>query len=152
MAAGAQAVQLFDSWVGCLAPADYDAFVLPHMRSTLGAIARTGVPVIHFGTDTSALLERMADAGGDVIGLDWRTPLDEGWARLGEGVAVQGNLDPTVLFAPRERLLARVDDVLRRAGGRRGHVFNLGHGILPGTPVENVKAVVDHVHERTAAP
>ena len=150
--AGAQALQVFDSWIGALDAGDYREFVAPHVHDLFARLAGTGVPVIHFGTGTAHLLEAQRDAGGDVIGLDWRTPLDEGWARLGDGVAVQGNLDPTVLFAPRARLLARVDDVLRRAGGRRGHVFNLGHGILPGTPVENVKAVVDHVHERTAAP
>ena len=149
--AGAQALQLFDSWVGALDAGDYREFVAPHVRALLARLDGTDVPVIHFGTGTGHLLEAQRDAGGHVIGLDWRTPLDEGWARLGDGVAVQGNLDPTVLLAPRERLLARVDDVLRRAAGRRGHVFNLGHGILPGTPVENVKAVVDHVHARTAA-
>jgi uroporphyrinogen decarboxylase len=149
--AGAQALQLFDSWVGALDAADYREFVAPHVRALLAKLEGAGVPVIHFGTGTGHLLEAQRDAGGDVIGLDWRTPLDEGWARLGDSVAVQGNLDPTALLGPRERLLARVDEVLRRAGGRRGHVFNLGHGILPGTPVENVKAVVDHVHARTAA-
>jgi uroporphyrinogen decarboxylase len=146
--AGAQALQLFDSWVGALDAGDYREFVLPHVKTVFAKLAGTGVPVIHFGTTTGHLLALQKEAGGDVIGLDWRTPLDEGWSRLGE-VAVQGNLDPTALFAPRERLLARVDDVLARAAGRPGHVFNLGHGILPGTPVENVKAVVDHVHERT---
>ena len=110
------------------------------------------MPVIHFGTGTFHLLEAQREAGGHVVGLDWRTPLDEGWARLGPRVGVQGNLDPTLLFGPRDRLLARVDDVLRRAARRRGHIFNLGHGILPGTPVENVKAVVEHVHAATAAP
>ena len=147
--AGAQALQVFDSWIGALDAADYREFVLPHMRALFAKLAGTDVPVIHFGTGTFHLLEEQRDAGGDVIGLDWRTPLDDGWARLGPSVAVQGNLDPTLLFGPRERLLARVDDVLRRAAGRRGHVFNLGHGILPTTPVENVKAVVDHVHART---
>jgi uroporphyrinogen decarboxylase len=108
------------------------------------------VPTIHFGTGTGHLLAVQREAGGDVIGVDWRTPLDEGWSRV-PGAAVQGNLDPATLFAPRERLLARVDDVLRRAGGRPGHVFNLGHGILPTTPVENVRAVVEHVRARTSA-
>jgi uroporphyrinogen decarboxylase len=146
--AGAQAVQVFDSWVGALDVADYREFVLPHVRALFDRLGDVGVPRIHFGTTSGHLLEAMREAGGDVIGLDWRTPLDQGWARL-PGAAVQGNLDPTLLFAPRERLLARVDDILARAGGRPGHVFNLGHGILPTTPVENVKAVVDHVHERT---
>jgi uroporphyrinogen decarboxylase len=148
--AGAQALQLFDSWVGALDAADYREFVLPHVRTVFARLEGTGVPVIHFGTGTGHLLEAQREAGGDVIGLDWRMPLDEGRARLGPTVAVQGNLDPTLLLGPRERLLARVDDVLARAGGRPGHVFNLGHGILPGTPVENVKAVVDHVHAATA--
>ena len=146
--AGAQAVQLFDSWVGALDEGDYREFVLPH---TAAIFARLGgvVPTIHFGTGTGHLLAVQREAGGDVIGVDWRTPLDEGWARV-PGAAVQGNLDPTTLFAPRERLLARVDDVLRRAAGRPGHVFNLGHGILPETPVENVRAVVVHVRPISA--
>jgi uroporphyrinogen decarboxylase len=149
--AGVQAVQVFDSWVGALTAADYREFVLPHVRTIFQGLKETGVPAIHFGTGTLHLLPLLREAGGDVIGLDWRTPLDEGWDRLGPGVAVQGNLDPTLLFAPRERLLARVDDVLDRAARRPGHLFNLGHGILPGTPVDNVKAVVEHVHARTAA-
>jgi uroporphyrinogen decarboxylase len=146
--AGAQALQIFDSWVGALDYTDYREFVLPHVRALFDRLGDVGVPTIHFGTGTGHLLEVQREAGGDVIGLDWRTPLARGWQRL-EGVAVQGNLDPTLLFAPRERLLARVDEVLAQAAGRPGHIFNLGHGILPGTPVENVKAVVDHVHERT---
>jgi uroporphyrinogen decarboxylase len=149
--AGAQALQLFDSWIGALDEADYREYALPHVRAIFERLRGLDVPVIHFGTGTGHLLRVQREAGGDVIGVDWRTPLDEGWRRAGDGVAVQGNLDPTLLFAPRELLLARVDDVLRRAGGQPGHVFNLGHGILPGTPVENVKAVVEHVHARTAA-
>jgi uroporphyrinogen decarboxylase len=148
--AGAQAVQLFDSWIGALDERDYREFVLPHVRRIFEGLEGLDVPKIHFGTTTGHLLAVQREAGGTVIGVDWRTPLDEGWARAGLDVAIQGNLDPTLLFAPRERLLAGVDDVLRRAGGRPGHIFNLGHGILPGTPVENVKAVVDHVHEATA--
>ena len=148
--AGAQALQLFDSWVGALDERDYREFALPHVRSIFAALAGTGVPVIHFGTGTGHLLAAQREAGGDVIGLDWRLPLDEGWSRAGEDVAVQGNLDPTLLLGPRERLLDRVDDVLRRARGRAGHVFNLGHGVLPATPVENVRAVVERVHDRTA--
>jgi uroporphyrinogen decarboxylase len=143
--AGVQAIQLFDSWVGALDEADYREFAFPHVRAIFDRLKGTDVPVVHFGTGTGHLLVAQRDAGGDVIGVDWRTPLDEARARLGN-VAVQGNLDPTALFAPRERLLARVDDVLRRAGDRPGYVFNLGHGILPGTPVENVRAVVEHVH------
>ena len=148
--AGAQALQVFDSWVGALDEGDYREFVLPHVRTIFAALAGRGVPLIHFGTGTGHLLAAQREAGGDVIGLDWRIPLDEGWRRVGDGVAVQGNLDPTLLLGPRDRLLDRVDDVLRRAGGRAGHVFNLGHGVLPATPVENVQAVVDRVHERTA--
>ena len=148
--AGAQAVQLFDSWVGALDEADYREFALPHVRRIFEGLGGLDVPAIHFGTGTGHLLAVQREAGGSVIGIDWRTPLDEGWRRAGEDVAVQGNLDPTLLLGPRERLLARVDDVLRRAGSRAGHVFNLGHGILPGTPVENVRAVVEHVHRVTA--
>ncbi len=148
--AGAQAVQVFDSWIGALDEGDYREFVLPHVRRIFEGLEGLDVPQIHFGTGTGHLLAVQREAGGTVIGVDWRTPLDQGWERVGTDVAIQGNLDPTLLFAPRERLLARVDDVLRRAGGRPGHIFNLGHGILPGTPVESVKAVVDHVHEATA--
>jgi uroporphyrinogen decarboxylase len=144
--AGAQAVQLFDSWAGALSPADYAEFVLPHSRAILSRLAATGAPTIHFGTDSATLLPLMAQAGGDVIGLDWRTPLDWGWAQVGAHRAVQGNLDPVALFAPRPVLEQRVQQVLTAAGGRPGHIFNLGHGILPETPVENVKAVVDWVH------
>ena len=150
--AGAQAVQLFDSWVGALDADDYRELVLPHVKCIFDAIADLEVPKIHFGTGTGHLLALQREAGGTVIGVDWRTPLDEGWRLVGDGVAVQGNLDPTLLLAPRERLLARVDDVLRRAKGRPGHVFNLGHGILPGTPPDAVKAVVEHVHEASARP
>jgi uroporphyrinogen decarboxylase len=147
VAAGVEAVQLFDSWVGCLAPDDYRAFVLPHMRATLGAIAATGVPVIHFGTGTAALLELMREAGGDVIGLDWRVDLAAAWARLGADVGVQGNLDPVALFASPAEIRRRVAAVLERAGGRAGHIFNLGHGVLPETPVAHVTAMIDAVHE-----
>ncbi len=147
--AGAQAVQVFDSWIGALDEKDYLEFVFPHVRRIFDGLEGLDVPKIHFGTATGHLLAVQREAGGTVIGVDWRTPLDEGWERAGTDVAIQGNLDPTLLFAPRERLLARVDDVLRRAGGRPGHIFNLGHGILPGTPVENVRALVDHVHEAT---
>jgi uroporphyrinogen decarboxylase len=150
--AGAQALQLFDSWVGALDEHDYREFAFPHVRTIFEGLRGLDVPVIHFGTGTGHLLAAMREAGGEVIGVDWRTPLDAGWALAGDGVAVQGNLDPTLLLGPRVRLLARVDDVLRRAGGREGHVFNLGHGILPGTPVDNVKAVVDHVHAMTEKP
>ena len=148
--AGAQALMLFDSWVGVLGEADYREFALPHVRRVFAGLAGVGVPVIHFGTGTGHLLRAQREGGGDVIGVDWRTPLDVADRLLGDAVALQGNLDPTLLLAPRERLLAGVDEVLARAGGRRGHVFNLGHGILPMTPVDSVRAVVEHVHARTA--
>lgn len=143
--AGAQAIQIFDSWVGCLSPDDYREFVLPHTRAVIQNI-KPGVPVIHFGTGTATLLELMREAGGDVIGLDWRVRLDEGWRRVGHDVAVMGNLDPVALFAERDVLLAQAKRVLDQAGGRPGHIFNLGHGILPETPVENVIALVEFVH------
>ncbi len=143
--AGADALQLFDSWAGCLSVDDYREFVLPHTRRALELASASGVPIIHFGTETATLLEAMTEAGGDVIGVDWRIPLDEGWARIGER-AIQGNLDPAVLLGPKPEIERRVREVLRRAGRRVGHIFNLGHGILPGTPVENVKTVVDLVH------
>jgi uroporphyrinogen decarboxylase len=145
--AGAQAVQVFDSWVGTLSPQDYETFVLPYSQKVLQAARRENVPVIHFGTNNSTLLPLMKRAGGDVIGLDWRIPLDDGWKILDEEVAVQGNLDPALLFAPLPELRKRVQDILRRADGKPGHIFNLGHGILQHTPVDKVKAVVDMVHE-----
>jgi uroporphyrinogen decarboxylase len=147
--AGAQAVQLFDSWVGCLSPDDYREFVLPHTREVIRGV-RAGVPVIHFGTGTAALLELMDEAGGDVLGLDWRVRLDDGWRRVGHDVAVMGNLDPVALFANQDLLSAQAKRILDQAGGRAGHIFNLGHGILPQTPVENVIALVDMVHEMSA--
>jgi uroporphyrinogen decarboxylase len=147
--AGANAVQLFDSWVGSLSPLDYEEFILPHVAHILKDLEKTGVPVIHFGTDTGTLLELQQRAGGTVIGVDWRTPIDQAIERLGDGVAVQGNLDPLLLGAPRELLTRRVDDILQRARGAAGHVFNLGHGILPDTDPDSVKFVVDLVHERT---
>ena len=146
IAAGAQAVQLFDSWVGCLAPDDYRAFVLPHTRGVIRALT-PGVPVIHFGTGTAGLLEAMREAGGDVVGLDWRVGLGAAWARLGPDVAVQGNLDPAALLAPPAEIRRRVATILSEAAGRPGHVFNLGHGVLPATPVDHVRAMVDAVHE-----
>ncbi len=151
VSAGVQAVQIFDSWAGQLSEADYRSYVLPHSRALLERLTRLGVPRIHFGVGADHLLETMVEAGGDVIGLDWRTPLDRGWSRIGADRAVQGNLDPVALFAPLPELRRRVLDILRRADGRPGHIFNLGHGILPGTPVDRVRAVVDMVHEHTAA-
>jgi uroporphyrinogen decarboxylase len=146
IAAGAQAVQLFDSWVGALGPDDYRQFVLPHTRTVIRGV-KEGTPVIHFGTGTAALLELMREAGGDVIGLDWRVRLDEAWERVGHDVGVMGNLDPVALFANREYLQRQAGLILKQAGGRAGHIFNLGHGILPETPVENVIALVEAVHE-----
>ena len=145
--AGAQAVQVFDSWVGALSPSDYEIFAMPYSQKILQDAQKENVPVIHFGTNTTTLLPLMKRAGGDVIGLDWRIPLDDGWNLLGDDVAVQGNLDPTILFAPRGEIKKRVHDILKRANGKPGHIFNLGHGILQHTPVDNVKAVVDMVHE-----
>lgn len=145
--AGAQVIQLFDSWIGALNPEDYHDYVLPHSQVILRAVSATGVPVIHFGTGTAMLLRLLKEAGGDVIGLDWRTPLDWGWDQLGPDMAVQGNLDPVALIGPRPELERRVQAILGQAAGRPGHIFNLGHGILPETPVDNVKAVVEMVHE-----
>jgi len=142
--AGAQVLQIFDSWVGNLGPDDYRRFVQPHMRRLFKALDPS-VPVIHFGTDTGSLLELQRDAGGNVIGLDWRVHLDAAWERLGPGVGVQGNLDPVVLFAPLPEIERQVTRILDQADGRPGHIFNLGHGILPHTPVDHVLAVVDMV-------
>jgi uroporphyrinogen decarboxylase len=150
VAAGADAVQLFDSWVGQLSPDDYRVYVQPHVKHILSDVETLGVPVIHFGTGTATLLEVQREAGGTVIGLDWRTPLAEGWARIGHDRGVQGNMDPTVLFAPVEVAKNAARAVLRAAGGRNGHIFNLGHGILPETPVDTVKAIIDTVHEESA--
>ena len=145
--AGAQAVQLFDSWIGALNEGDYREFALPHTRKILETVAGGEAPVIQFGTGTATLLEAMTEAGGDVIGVDWRIPLDDAWARIGHDRAVQGNLDPTRLLGPIDRMLDAADDVLRRAEGRPGHIFNLGHGILPETPVEHVQALARFVHQ-----
>jgi uroporphyrinogen decarboxylase len=144
--AGAQALQLFDSWVGCLSPQDYRTYALPHSRRALALAGEAGVPVIHFGTGTAPFLEDFAGAGGDVIGVDWRIPIDEAWRRIGESRAVQGNLDPAALLAPAAERDRQVRDLLARAGGRPGHIFNLGHGVLPETDVAAVRAVVDLVH------
>ncbi len=148
--AGVDAVQVFDSWVGALNARDYREFILPHTRRIFEALAPLGVPTIHFGVGTGAILPEMAEAGGTVVGADWRTPLDEAWDLIGADRAVQGNLDPTVLLGPVDRILAATDDVLARAGGRAGHIFNLGHGILPTTPVEHVQLVAQYVHQKTA--
>jgi uroporphyrinogen decarboxylase len=145
--AGVQAVQVFDSWAGALNPADYREFALRHTRRIFDRLKQSGVPSIHFGVNTSTLLPLLREAGGEVIGVDWRIPLDEAWQRIGHDRGIQGNLDPTLLFAPIDRLLAAASDVLRRANGRAGHIFNLGHGILPATPLEHVQELARHVHE-----
>ncbi len=145
--AGADVIQVFDSWVGCLSPQDFRRQVLPKTRELVRRLKQTGAPVIYFGTDTSTLLTSMLETGADVIGLDWRIPLDQGWASLGHSVAVQGNLDPVVLFSNWKQVESDARDVLDRAAGKPGHIFNLGHGILPETPVENVKALVSFVQE-----
>jgi uroporphyrinogen decarboxylase len=147
--AGVDAFQIFDSWVGSLNAADYREFILPHTRRIFERVASTGVPTIHFGVGTGAILDQMRAAGGDVIGADWRTPLDEAWERIGTDRAIQGNLDPTLLLGPLDRIFAATDDVLARAAGRPGHIFNLGHGILPSTPLEHVQALARYVHQQT---
>jgi uroporphyrinogen decarboxylase len=145
--AGAQVVQLFDSWVGCLSPADYRDYVLPHTRRLFDALKRGGIPSVHFGTANADLLPLMRQAGGDIIGIDWRTNLDDAWQRVGAGVGVQGNLDPATLFAPWDVIAKRAKEILDRTAGRPGHIFNVGHGILPGTPVDAVRRLADFVHE-----
>ena len=145
--AGADAIQIFDSWVGCLSVEDYRHYVLPHVTAMVKQLQKTGVPIIYFGTDSATLLPSMKETGADVIGLDWRIPLDEGWQRLGHKTAVQGNLDPVLLFADWEELRSRAEAILRQAAGRPGHIFNLGHGILPETPVENVRNLARFVQE-----
>jgi uroporphyrinogen decarboxylase len=149
IAAGAQAVQLFDSWIGALAPGDYREFVLPHSANVIRALA-PGVPVIHFGTGTAGLLTLMREAGGDAIGLDWRVDIRTAWRDLGHDVAVQGNLDPAVLLSSRDEIRRGAKTILDAVGGRPGHVFNLGHGVHKDTPVDHVVALVDIVHELSA--
>ncbi len=145
--AGADVIQIFDSWAGALSVEDYREFCLGPTTELIRRVQQMGVPVIYFGVDTASLLSTMRETGADVIGLDWRTPLDEGWKAVGPGCAVQGNLDPIALFAPEEVLRRRVAEVLAKAAGRPGHIFNLGHGIVPGTPVDNVIRVVEWVKE-----
>lgn len=148
--AGADVLQVFDSWVGCLSVADYRRYVLPRSKELIQQLRKTGAPIIYFGTNTTALLPSMKETGADVIGLDWRVPLDVGWELIGE-TAVQGNLDPVLLFGNRKQIESEARDILKQAGGRSGHIFNLGHGILPETPVENVKALIRFVQEYSAA-
>jgi uroporphyrinogen decarboxylase len=149
--AGADAVMVFDSWVGQLNAADYREFILPHSRRIFEAVRPYGVPTIHFGVGTGSILGELREAGGDVIGADWRTPLDEAWQRIGPDRAIQGNLDPTLLLGPLERVFAATDEILARAHGRPGHIFNLGHGILPPTPADHVQALARYVHQKTRA-
>jgi uroporphyrinogen decarboxylase len=145
--AGAAAVQVFDSWVGALALEDYESRVAPHTRAIFAALAPRHVPRIHFGTNSAGLLDAIARTGPDIVSLDWRVPLDEGWRRVGLDRGVQGNLEPAVLLGPAELVKERARDVLRRAAGRRGHIFNLGHGVLPETPLDNLRLLVETVHE-----
>jgi uroporphyrinogen decarboxylase len=144
--AGADVIQLFDSWVGALSPSDYEEFVAPYSARILSAV---DAPTIHFGTGTATLLQQMAEAGGDVIGLDWRIPLDRGWAEVGDDRGVQGNLDPAVLLAPWERIESETRGILERAGGRPGHVFNLGHGVPPNADPAVLRRLTEYVHEAT---
>jgi uroporphyrinogen decarboxylase len=148
--AGADTIQIFDSWVGCLSVEDYRRYVLPRTTELVKKLQKTGIPIIYFGTDSATLLPSMSETGAEVIGLDWRIPLDEGWKSVGAKHAVQGNLDPVLLFAEWKELKSRAEEILRRAGGRPGHIFNLGHGILPETPVDNVKALAKFVQEHSA--
>jgi uroporphyrinogen decarboxylase len=148
--AGADVIQLFDSWVGCLSVEDYRRYVLPRSTELVRNLRTSGVPVIYFGTDTATLLASMQGTGADVIGVDWRIPLDEGWLLLENRGAIQGNLDPVVLFSDWKQVKLRAKEILDLAGGRPGHIFNLGHGILPETPVENVKALAAYVQEHSA--
>jgi uroporphyrinogen decarboxylase len=145
VAAGARAIQVFDSWVGALGPDDYVRYVAPYSRALIERIRSSGVPVIHFGTGTGGFFRELHAAGGDVLALDWRVNIDQAWMEISYRSAIQGNLDPAILFAPLPELKARVHELLKRTGTRPGHIFNLGHGILPETPVDNVKAVVDFV-------
>ncbi len=148
--AGADVLQIFDSWVGCLSVEDYRRYVLPYATELVHNLQRTEAPIIYFGTDTATLLRSMKETGAEVIGLDWRIPLDEGWASLSHRGAVQGNLDPVLLFAEWNELKSRAQDILDRANGRPGHIFNLGHGIMPETPVDNVRDLARFVHEHSA--
>jgi uroporphyrinogen decarboxylase len=148
--AGADAIQIFDSWVGCLSVQDYRRYVLIHATELVKRLRKTGAPLIYFGTDSATLLPSMQETGADVVGLDWRIPLDIGWQALGCKGAVQGNLDPVLLFADWKEIRLRAEEILRLAGGRPGHIFNLGHGILPETPVDNVKALCDFVRDHSA--
>ena len=152
VAAGADLLQLFDSWVGALGPGDYRRYVQPYTRRILAALGGCGRPLIHFGTNTAGLLDEMKDDGADLIGVDWRIPLDDAWNRIGHHLGIQGNLDPMVLRAPGEFIDERVADVLSRAGGRPGHIFNLGHGLHPTTPLEGVARCIEAVRIHSSRP
>ncbi len=148
--AGVDCVQVFDSWVGALNARDYREFILPHTKRIFDALAAYDVPKIHFGVGTGSIFGELREAGGDVIGADWRTPIDEAWTAIGHDRGIQGNLDPTLLLGPVERVFAAADDILERVGGRPGHIFNLGHGILPSTPLSHVQALAHYVHRQSA--
>jgi uroporphyrinogen decarboxylase len=148
--AGATALQVFDSWVGALSPRDYAKFAAPYTRTVIETAQKTGVPVIYFSTGTAGMLDQIAALGSDVVGVDWRVALDKAWAQIGDKRAIQGNLDPVLLLGSWRAVRQSADDLLAQAGGRPGHIFNLGHGILPGTPVEMVRRLADYVHEKTA--
>ncbi len=150
IAAGASAVQVFDSWVGCMSPHDYRKYILPYTRRVIKGAQETGVPVINFSTGTSSMLPLVKETGGDVFSFDWRIDLDQAWQTLGHDTPIQGNLDPNILFAPIPFIRERVLEIMKQANGRPGHIFNLGHGILQHTPVDHVKAVVEMVHEYKA--
>jgi uroporphyrinogen decarboxylase len=145
--AGAQVVQLFDSWAGCLTPADYRTFVLSHTQKIFRELKQEGIPTIHFATGTSGLLDLMAEAGGDVVGVDWRIAIGSAWQFIGNRAGIQGNLDPVLLMAPWPVISQRAKEILDAIGGRPGHIFNLGHGILPSTPEDSVRKLTDFVHE-----
>jgi len=147
--AGVDAVQVFDSWVGALNARDYREFILPHTKRIFDRVSPYGVPTIHFGVGTGSILRELCEAGGDVIGADWRTPLDEAWKQIGFDRGIQGNLDPTLLLGPLDRVFVATDDILARAAGRPGHIFNLGHGILPSIPVDHVQALARYVHQQS---
>jgi uroporphyrinogen decarboxylase len=150
--AGVQALQVFDSWAGTLGRGDYREFAYRHTRKIFDALQESGVPMIHFAVGTAAILRDIADAGGDVIGVDWRQPIDHAWYAIGDDRAVQGNLDPCLLLGPVDRLIAAADDIVKRVDGRPGHIFNLGHGVLPNTPLDHVQRLARHVHEVTKTP
>jgi uroporphyrinogen decarboxylase len=150
--AGAQVVQLFDSWAGCLSPADYESYVLPHNKRIFEALRQDGIPSIHFSTGTAGLLPQISAAGGDIIGVDWRISLENAWQRIRPGAGIQGNLDPVALMAPWPVLRRKSAEILDQAGGRPGHIFNLGHGVLPSTPEDSIRAVAEFVHEYSSGP